>query len=481
MWFFRDYAGQAQCNIIALRRFQALSWQGAMTKSRKNGGGKAKGQAIKRINGRGAYSIGDSIKSLGQRIDSVAKKIPRGTFRAVGAALGGPKGALIGEAISTVSGYGSYSVDHNSLMTNTQIGAVAENIPSFSKGKHGSVITHREFIRNVVAPANPLLFDNQATRLGIDNTTVFPWLARLSTRYQRYKVKGMVFQYRSTSTDYNNSGTVAIAVNYNATERAYSSMAAVLNSQFACSSKPSVSFYAPVECDPKSQPDGYYIRHEDEINGFTDVRLSSIGVLNVVTNGLSLPAGTVLGELWVTYEVELFNPYQGSDFSFEQNGASVVKQNSITATLPTTWALSTINDSDTATALFTTNDATYNPGADLKIINFLDDANYSRPTLIAQFTTGSKIFLIEYQCWSEVPIDWMTSPSVAQNPAYPIATALWDGSRDVSAEPGNQPGMYIARHIVRFRPGDAWTPPAQGVLGGAQSINYNLIIFRGGN
>jgi len=267
---------------------------------------KSKGRkAIRRIEGKGAYNFADGVKSLGKKIDSVAKRIPKGTFRTIGSAFG-PGGAALGQAISTITGYGSYDVTHNSILKSTQIGAEAENIPSFSKGSHGSTICHREFIRNVVVPTDPVAFTNVSERLAVDNGNVFPWLARLSQRYQRYKVKGMVFQYRSTSTDYNNSGTVAIAVNYNATERPYVSMPAVLNSQFACSAKPSTSFYAPVECDPKSHPEGYYIRHENEINNYTDVRMSSVGVLNVVTQGLTLPAGSVLGELWVTYELNSF-------------------------------------------------------------------------------------------------------------------------------------------------------------------------------
>lgn len=166
-----------------MRQNKHPSWQGAMVKSRKNRVRRTQ-NAIRTIKGRGAYNFADSVKSLGRKIDSVAKKIPKGTFKAIGSAFG-PKGAILGEAISTITGYGSYNVDHNSIMTSTQLGQVAENIPTFSKGSHGSTVMHREFIRNVVAPGNPTQFNNRAERLAVDNENVFPWLSRLATRYQR--------------------------------------------------------------------------------------------------------------------------------------------------------------------------------------------------------------------------------------------------------------------------------------------------------
>jgi hypothetical protein len=310
-----------------------------------------------------------------------------------------------------------------------------------------------------VAPPTPQNFHNESEILSLSNTSVFPWLAKLSTRYQRYKVKGMVFQYRSTSTDFNNSGTVAIAVNYNATERAYSNMPAVLNSQFACSAKPSVSFYAPVECDPKSHPDGYYIRHENEVDSLTDIRMSSIGRLNIVTSGLTLPEGTVLGELWVTYEVELISPYLGSDTEVASN---LVKANKTYNDLTFTWDTANITNSDVSRMPFIKLRGDPRVGEhDLQLFTFATDANFTRPTLQATFQTGTKTFFIELECSTAGYIcDWMPDPSGAQ-PGGNDATILW---YDVTVNHGgNTLGSYTHRAIVDFKPGQYFTPPAQGL------------------
>jgi hypothetical protein len=120
----------------------------------------------------------------------------------------------------------------------------------------------------------------------------------------------MVFYYKSTSTDYDNSGSIAIAVNYNANEAPYDSMGEVLNSMFAVSSKPSIGFAAPLECDPKTQPQGgFHVRHADNIIHVSDMRFSTVGLLNIATSGLTLPAGTTIGQLWVSYDIELMFPY----------------------------------------------------------------------------------------------------------------------------------------------------------------------------
>jgi hypothetical protein len=235
--------------------------------------------------------------------------LPKGTFSTVGGMIGGPGGALVGAGLSKITGYGDYVIKHNSLLP---MGGkdMASNVPQFQNATYGTRIQHREFIRNLSVPGAPSDFDVEALEVGLHEQGLFPWLSGVARRYQKFKVHGMVFHYISTSTDYNNSGTVALALNYNATEGAFRDMKSVLNSMFGVATKPSNSISCPVECDPKTMPeDGYYIRHPDAVIQATDLRLSTLGLLNIATDGLSLPTGTVLGQLWVTYDIELFNPY----------------------------------------------------------------------------------------------------------------------------------------------------------------------------
>jgi hypothetical protein len=276
-----------------------------MNRAARGGGGKKGGN-------NGTSTGAKKQQSLVSKMDNLLKKIPKGTFSGIGGAIGGRPGAFLGKGISTISGYGSYQVNSNTLTRAATHQPGSIDIPTFAPQEHGTRVRHREFITNLVVPEDPTAFTNITHRLGVDNPDLMPWLSQIASRYQKYKVKGMVFYYQSTSTDYNNSGSVAIATNYNATEKGYSSMDVFLNSMFAVTAKPSESFAAPIECDPASMPEGgYSVRHEENIlpGQPTDLRLSSVGTVNIATEGLSLQPGTILGQIWCTYDVELLFPY----------------------------------------------------------------------------------------------------------------------------------------------------------------------------
>lgn len=249
---------------------------------------------------------GMADKSLIKRMDTLLSRIPKGTAAALGGALGGPKGAAIGSAIAKITGYGDYLVQQNSISTKGVSGVEGTDIvPSFSTSGVNTRVTHREFVGNITSPGAE--FTNVTYPINAANPSVFPWLSALARKYQRYKVHGMVFYFKSTSTDYNNSGTIAACVNYDAAEVAYKSMSEILNAKFAVSCKPSLHMAVPVECDPKEQPtQGYYVEHGDTMS--RDARFTSMGKLNLATEGLTLPAGTVIGQLWVAFDIELLYP-----------------------------------------------------------------------------------------------------------------------------------------------------------------------------
>lgn len=253
---------------------------------------------------------GGGMEKMRSQLDQLLSRIPRGTFATVGGALGGPKGAMIGKGISTITGYGDYNVRNNSLLKSTAIGEMADQVPVFRNQGADTRVKHCEFVQDLLVPETPSAFINHTYNIDPTDSTTFPWLASVARKYQRYKVKGMVIGYRSTSTDYNNSGVVAISVNYDPAEVPYESMEGLLNTKFAVSTKPSISMLAPVECDPSRSPDGFYIKHVTSTD-VTDasIRQTMLGKINVATSGLTLPAGSVMGQLYISYDVELIYPY----------------------------------------------------------------------------------------------------------------------------------------------------------------------------
>ena len=254
------------------------------------------------------------MAALSTKLDRLLSKIPKGSLATVGGVLGGAPGAMAGKGLSKITGYGDYVVSNNTLMGNTVVGEMADQVPIFRNQGADTRVKHCEFVMNLTVPSSGAGYN--VTRLPLDpiNATTFPWLSSVAKKYQRYKVKGMVIGYRSTSTDYNNSGVVAVVVNYDPSEQTYVSMEGLLNSKFAVSTKPSNSMLAPVECDPGRSPmDGYYIKHVTSTD-VTDatLRQTQMGTINIATQGLTLPAGSTIGQVYVSYDIELMYPYMTS-------------------------------------------------------------------------------------------------------------------------------------------------------------------------
>jgi len=249
--------------------------------------------------------------SLAKKMDQLMSRIPRGTFASVGGALGGPAGAMVGRGMSTITGYGDYTVKANSLSNSTMIGEMADQVPVFKQQGADIRVRHCEFVTDLVVPVDKAAFNSNTFDIDPTSTVTFPWLASVAAKYQKFKVKGLVVGYRSTSTDYNNSGVVAIAVNYDPAETAYASMTDLLNSKFAVSTKPSNSMLAPVECDPSRSPmDGYYVKHVTSTDvSEASIRQTVMGKINIATSGLTLDPGATIGQVYVSYDIEFLYPY----------------------------------------------------------------------------------------------------------------------------------------------------------------------------
>lgn len=254
------------------------------------------------------------IDGLAKKMDAMLSKIPRGTFAHAGGRLGGARGALIGEGLSRISGYGDYTVKNNTLASRGTASVSDVGVPDFlpdsnnTKGL-GVRLTHREYIGDVTVPDDAADFRSRQFNIDPANATMFPWLSSVASKYQKYKIHGMVIVYRSTSTDYNNSGTVALVANYDSGEASYETLAGVLNSKFAISTKPSANVIMPLECDPTTMPMGGYFIDHGLSTGFNDERLETFAKLQLITQGLSLDPGTTLGQLYVTYDIELLYPF----------------------------------------------------------------------------------------------------------------------------------------------------------------------------
>jgi len=291
---------------------------------------KNKKNNIARINGQGNYYT-DKIMPVMQQI------VPKGSFAragnhlgnlggaafgaryggvpgaATGAQYGSQVGRYLGSRIASLTGFGDYTVQNNTLFKQGMAIPPGEAVPMFGVQGAETRIQHREYIQDIVVPAVAATYTNTAFTINPGDTATFPWLAAIASNYQQYKINGMIFEFKTLSSDYSAAGplgAVVLATNYNVLEAAYPDKIRMENAQFSVSAKPSQSQIHTIECDPKETfAQLKYIRDSSSSTTTSqDARLYDHGKFQLATAGLPGSVGAVLGELWCSYDISLYKP-----------------------------------------------------------------------------------------------------------------------------------------------------------------------------
>lgn len=232
--------------------------------------------------------------------------------RALGAAAGSAAGGKAGSYlhyIGKIFGSGDYvtsagSVKQNTLVNNSQI-------PSFASSKNEVRIRHREFLTDISThPTTAGAFNLQSFPINPGVRASFPWLAEVcGSTFQQYRINGMVFEYRSSSSNALNStntalGVVVMATDYDSADSVFTSKQQMENTEFGVSCKPSSNMIHGIECAKSlTSISELYVRAFDVPSG-KDPRVYDMGNFQIATVGGQAAAVTV-GELWVSYDISL--------------------------------------------------------------------------------------------------------------------------------------------------------------------------------
>lgn len=210
--------------------------------------------------------------------------------------IGGAIGGLIGAGVSKISGFGDYKVQSNTLL----------NAPVF-KGKQSIRLRNREYIGDITGSTG---FSLTSYHLNPGNRVLCPWLAGIAQGYQQYIFKGVVLTFQSTSADALNStntalGVVMLATNYDMNEPNFSTKAELMASYFCSIGSPSTTIMHAIECNPRERP--INVLNIDHIGeGNDEPGMHDHGNFQVATSGMQAAAN--IGQLWISYDVELIKP-----------------------------------------------------------------------------------------------------------------------------------------------------------------------------
>jgi len=222
-------------------------------------------------------------------------------------AAGAAAGTSLGAAISRWLGSGDYSVSANTI---TQRVAAGNDVPAMHKTGQSIVVRHKEFVSEVTGSQAFTVQGTYPINPGLDGS--FPWLSSIASQYSEYRIKGLVYHYIPTSGDSVSStnpalGTVMMQTSYRSTETTATSKLEMLNEYWASEGKPSEAFCHPIECDPKENPFQVQYVRSGALPSTENALLYDLGRLTIATSGQQT-TGNVVGDLWVTYEIELRKP-----------------------------------------------------------------------------------------------------------------------------------------------------------------------------
>jgi hypothetical protein len=172
-----------------------------------------------------------------------------------------------------------------------------------SRTRGGVHVHHTEWIADL-SPGTAA-FTSVAYPINPGIGTLFPWLASVASRFDSYRFSNLQFMYEARASS-DTVGTVSIAVNYDASDTAPTSKAQLNSLETRVDTVPWQQ--AVIRC-MVSELDGTILKHKVRQGTVpnTDVKMYDAGNFIVVTSGVTT-APPFLGELWVTYDVDLFSP-----------------------------------------------------------------------------------------------------------------------------------------------------------------------------
>lgn len=300
-----------------------------------------------------AASAPSRFQSVGQTLGGMAGGLVGGPG---GAALGRVLGGGAASLLKSIAGVGDYTVSSNTLV-NSPARASMDSLPSFGNMSQGMRIRHREYIQDIVSSSVAGAFS--ITKLALQPAFTFPWLSNVAQQFQQYRIHGMVVEYKSTSSDALNStntalGTVGIGTQYDVAVPSPVNKQQVDQLQFTTSCKPSLSMIHPIECARNESPVVVLSTRNGPQATNTDIRLYDFANTYVYTTGVQ-GTSVNLGELWISYDVELIKPQLGASADqadhYSSNGSGVTAGTYFGTVIPSASATSDLGTTLTNTTV----------------------------------------------------------------------------------------------------------------------------------
>jgi len=179
----------------------------------------------------------------------------------------------------------------------------APQINSLEKSKDGSILVrHKEYIKDIQGSA---VFVNTAYAVQPAVPVLFPWLSSIAARYEQYQFRKLKFVFE-TEKPTSAGGSVMIAIDYDSSDAPAQSKLSLMSYHGA--QRAPIWTSCAYDCDSKNLKNfgpkrftriGY-------IPSGLDIKTYDLGNFQIATQGCA--DASVIGELYVEYEIELHTP-----------------------------------------------------------------------------------------------------------------------------------------------------------------------------
>jgi hypothetical protein len=160
-------------------------------------------------------------------------------------------------------------------------------------------VRHVEYLKDILGSSS-FSVENLAVNPGLP--TLFPWLSRIASRYEKYRFHKLRFRFETSSAT-SSTGTLMGVLDYDASDSSPPNKTQLMSQAGAVRSAPwqDVSF----EADPARMRAPRFVRVGSNPSS-TDVKLYDVGNYLIAVQGQS--GSDAIGELYVEYDVELMIP-----------------------------------------------------------------------------------------------------------------------------------------------------------------------------
>lgn len=213
--------------------------------------------------------------------------------------------------MSRIIGHGDYDLGPMPKRNSLVVGNLTAQSTFGYDGVHSFRVRRREFIKNIRSTGEDWSIDTVVCQPGL--TEPFPYLSNIARNFTTYSVKGLVYEYVSNVSSFTSKpglGAVILTFDPNQGADAFTNKIAMENTAGAVSARPDRNIVYGVECDESQKPYNQYFIRTGETERTATVA-EDFGRFYIAGSGLSAdnyPKGTLLGGLYVTYDIVFSTP-----------------------------------------------------------------------------------------------------------------------------------------------------------------------------